>query len=246
MIKDIPNLENLEIEGKIGFLRSRGSSSEKTAFFQLPHVSSMCLLPEDVRTSSGKFFFESSLDTPERFSNIMSKLLKKFPSKTQVIRDKMYSDGTRVSENEYGEVIQCIKKVAIGKGSSSLDIFCPSPNPAIPGPSFRISLKTEMNIDDSSISSKGNPTMERLKNRTSFEIGLWSVDLTEVETLNSNGSTFTREVEVELLNDYVSYLLEAVTSRSGTSSVRNNLFYKIVDSLLSTLRCLEEYSRVTT
>lgn len=205
----------------------------------------MCILPNSSEYTSAKrekIVFESNLDRDSRFHNLRSRLLKTYRPTRISTTDKLYDNGVRASFNEFGELVQCIQKVRVGKGNSSVDIYCPSSSlSALGAASIRISVKQEKEVSSDFLQFNPLPVYERFKQRLSFEIGLWSVDLTEVETRQEGcDPTKTYEVEVEILNRFSRHLGEAVTA---PSSPNGNLFLKVMESLLSTIRCLEEFSR---
>lgn len=101
----------------------------------------------------------------------------------------------------------------------------------------RISVKREIEVDQPPAGSIPFNTREKI--RSSYQVGIFSIDLTELPIVNrSTGEKTTAfEVEIEILSSYVPMLRQSLHDYT-TSRTTNSNFVKIVRSLVLTIQTL--------
>lgn len=253
------SLEKVELEAKLGFFREK----QKKTKFQLYDVDSgLVTLRAD---SSPPYQFVTEIQE-EHWKHLVQYVLNgrcqnfknhRYEPRIEFLkthtRDEFYAAGTeenkrfRVTRDpNTGDVLEvmCKEEIQVQNsfGQSTAHINVLNNDNTY---DFRVSAKREVKYELSDIPGwdAGNPVTvaaPREKIRYTYCVGLWSIDLTELPQPPHMGqpkpSVF--EVEAELRAEFVPMLKQAIDDLKNS---RNRNFYKIIRSLVDTIRTLLTY-----
>jgi hypothetical protein len=230
------NRGKIEIEGRIGKLLDKSSDNR----WKFPIASDTLL-----SSKSEQFKFEPRLSVGvfEQLNILLNEKVRAAPNEITYKRtreiDRFYRNresGVKTRVTLDPETMQPLRAI-IKEKKKSFDFMCP-----IVQLDYRITISLEI-IVNSKAEEWGTPLDERVKDRMSYEFGMWKIDITVVKTFDLDEFEVRKnekpeeayEVEMEV-NPDVLFAEKAKLARGGSF----DMFTKMCSDILSNIRSLVE------
>ncbi|KIJ54824.1 hypothetical protein M422DRAFT_153388 [Sphaerobolus stellatus SS14] len=214
LIMGCGDAEHVEIEAKVGVLRDQTGQR-----IRLPVGTETVLLPDTpgIRFESNMHMSQhhhyntllNGLGVPPPSGEVQRTPLKYVHTK---LTDSFYAapdngrDKIRVTTDETGRIVQCIRKVRLG----DMNIYSPKRNA-----DWRISVNLELPEQQPS----GSLTLSRKKDRMTYTHQYCNIDLTQVkQTAGAGNAAVQHELELEFNPSAMPVIMHAASRRNSPDS----------------------------